>query len=402
VELKTLMTLAVPAVLINLTSVLMMVVSQGLVGHYSTEALAVVVCATMWFNLVWMAAYGFAGALDTLAAQSFGAGSLEGVVLWTKRALLLITIVSIPTGIALCFGEPVLQHLFHQEGEIARLGGVYCAWLILGLFPQQWTVVLQKYLQAQGVLWPIIWQGVAANVFNISIQAILIYPAGLGVTGSAIGMSLARIFQFIHTVVYVVNRHRRLEKEKADAANGVVVANAAAAEEDEDVAPLRPRTPRQVAHAAASLVRQGSVRLVRGVRSGVRVSAGVVVAGARGVVHYGANPSLLVRDFNEQRLRHMEGVWNRAAIKQFVVLGISAGAMTGRHTRTALGKSFSTLRGWMMRCTVFSHLTNFFGLTNFCLPQVLKRGRLMASASWLPRCRASKSSLRIMCCSTSH
>jgi len=55
----------------------------------------------------------------------------------------------------------------------------------------------------------------------------------------------------------------------------------------------------------------------------------VVASGVRGVLHYSVHPASLVRDLNAQRLELMEGVWNRAAIKQFVVLGVSAGATTG-------------------------------------------------------------------------
>ncbi len=54
-ELRTLLTLAVPAVLINLTSAGLMVVSQMLTGHISVEALAASVCSTMYFNLAWCA-----------------------------------------------------------------------------------------------------------------------------------------------------------------------------------------------------------------------------------------------------------------------------------------------------------------------------------------------------------
>ena len=91
----------------------------------------------------------FAGALDTLAAQSFGAGSMEGVNLWTKRALLLVSILTIPVMILLALGYPFLKHVLGQSEEISVDGALYCQWMILGIWPQNMTVVLQKYLQAQ-------------------------------------------------------------------------------------------------------------------------------------------------------------------------------------------------------------------------------------------------------------
>ena len=91
----------------------------------------------------------FAGALDTLAAQSFGAGSMEGVNLWTKRALLLVTLLTLPVMVLLAFGYPFLRYVLTQSEEISVDGAVYCQWLILGIWPQNMTVVLQKYLQSQ-------------------------------------------------------------------------------------------------------------------------------------------------------------------------------------------------------------------------------------------------------------
>lgn len=91
----------------------------------------------------------FAGALDTLAAQSFGAGSMEGVNLWTKRALLLVSILTVPVMILLALGYPFLKHVLGQSEEISVDGALYCQWMILGIWPQNMTVVLQKYLQAQ-------------------------------------------------------------------------------------------------------------------------------------------------------------------------------------------------------------------------------------------------------------
>lgn len=57
-EYKTLLALAIPSVLVNLTSVMITIISQALVGRLSVESLAAAVCSTMYFNLLWMGVYG--------------------------------------------------------------------------------------------------------------------------------------------------------------------------------------------------------------------------------------------------------------------------------------------------------------------------------------------------------
>ncbi len=265
--------------------------------------------------------------------------------LWTKRALLLVSLLTIPTAIALIFAYPVLRYLLGQGAEIAWAGTMYSHWLILGLWPTNLTVVLQKFLQAQGVLWPIIWQGIVANIVNVVAQSALIWGAGMGLKGSAVGMGIARIFQLIHISIYIAKREKMMEREKLQK-----VAEQVERDEqrrmhgiDPDAVPSsddpasdahssetsRGDQMRSHAHSAVHFLRSSSLRLVSDVRSGVADSAHLVASGVRGSVHYAQNPREFVSDLHEKRVALMEGVWNRAALKQFISIGVSSGATTG-------------------------------------------------------------------------
>ena len=134
-ELRILMELAIPAVLVNLFSVAMGTVSQMLVGHISSDALAAAVCANLVFNVLWFFLFGFAGALDTLGAQSFGAGSMSGVNLWTKRAFILVSILSVPIMVPLFFSYGIMTTILAQPDDVAQVAQTYCRWLVFGLWP---------------------------------------------------------------------------------------------------------------------------------------------------------------------------------------------------------------------------------------------------------------------------
>ena len=334
----------------------MMTVGQMFVGHLSVEALAACVCSTMYFNCCWMFVFGFAGALDTLASQSFGAGSMEGVTLWTKRALVLISILTIPVMVGMLLGYPVLRHLLGQSEEISQQGAMYCRWLILGLLPQNWTIVLQKYLQSQSLLWPVITQGIQGNVANIVLESILIWGCGLGLQGSVIGLGLARWIQFASTASFCLRWHRDQQRKVPVSVSGqivggpgVVVGGIESIPEEAAEGPAQSNGLHQGAAVGASSaaagapgakrslsggqvltsLRSGSMRLVRGVRNGVVSTAQDVARGARSAASYAIDPRALVRDIQIQRAALMEGVWNKAAIWQFIKLGASSGAITG-------------------------------------------------------------------------
>ena len=142
-EFKILLDLAMPAVLVNLLFVSMSTGSQMLVGHISSEALAAAVCANMLYNMLWFFLFGFAGALDTLASQSHGAGSQHGVNLWTKRAIVLVSILTIPTVIPIFFSYDIMRSILGQPEAVAVAAQTYCRWLCLGMWPFNMTIVLQ-------------------------------------------------------------------------------------------------------------------------------------------------------------------------------------------------------------------------------------------------------------------
>lgn len=364
-ELRVLMQLSVPAVLQNLLFVSMGTGSQMLVGHISSDALAAAVCANLVFNVFFYFLFGFAGALDTLAAQSIGAGSLHGARLWTKRAALILLILTLPAAVPIFFSHGIMTQILGQSSDIADAAQTYCRWLCFGLLPFNLTVVLQKYLQGRGIMKPTIYISAASNLVNLLLEYLLIWPADLGLQGGAIGMSLARYFQFFCTLYYVVVDARDEERDQltqvarevdsdlqlageGDEADHAAAHDADATrqcestemtvsadhlEHDESALPqgrlssLHSSTSRLLQHGVHRL-RSGVSESASAIRSGALASVRTLAAGARSAASYARDPRSLVRDFSTLRQESMQGVWHPPAILQFLLLGLSSGVMT--------------------------------------------------------------------------
>jgi len=216
-ELKSIVALAVPAVLVNLLFVSMSTGNQMIVGHISSDALATAVCANLAFNVLWFFTFGFAGALDTLAAQTFTGGSLHSVHLWMYRAIILVTLLTIPTILMLCYSYGFMHNVLGQSAEIALEAQTFCRWLALSLWPFNMSTVFQKFLQAQSIQAPIIYIAIGANLANVAFSLLFIWVGDLGAQGGAIGMSVARWIQFFATLIYVRWSYKQDMKPDTDA-----------------------------------------------------------------------------------------------------------------------------------------------------------------------------------------
>jgi MATE family multidrug resistance protein len=91
-----------------------------------------------------------------------------------------------------------------EDAATAALSAEFVHRLMPGLAPLVAFLVLTKWLSAQGVLMPIVWASVAANLVNIGANFGLI--ALMGFNGCPIATTLSRYFLFISLLVYVMWR----------------------------------------------------------------------------------------------------------------------------------------------------------------------------------------------------
>ncbi|XP_032471229.1 multidrug and toxin extrusion protein 2-like [Phocoena sinus] len=117
-------------------------------------------------------------------SQSFGAKNLKRVGIVLQRSILVLMLCCFPCWALLLNTESLLLFL-KQDPEVSRIAQIYVMILIPSL-PATFLFQLQaKYLQSQGIILPQVVTGIAANILNVGVNALLLYALDFGVAGSA-------------------------------------------------------------------------------------------------------------------------------------------------------------------------------------------------------------------------
>jgi putative MATE family efflux protein len=206
---REILRLAVPAFLALVAEPLFLLADAAIVGHLGTAPLAglgiaAVVLQTVVGLCVFLA-YGTTGSV----ARRLGAGDLRGALTQGVDGLWLAAGIGIAITVAgVALTDPLVQ-LFGASEAVAGPAATYLRIAFLGVVP------LLLMLAATGVLrglqdtrTPLV-VAVAGNALNIVLNLVLVYPAGLGIAGSALGSVLAQVASATAFVVVVVRAARR-------------------------------------------------------------------------------------------------------------------------------------------------------------------------------------------------
>jgi len=194
-ELRAMLDLALPVVIIQVGLMSMGVVDTIMVGHLSPQALAAVALGNLYFFIPSVFGMGTLMVLDPIVAQAVGAGDAPSVARGVQRGVILAGLLSIPSAILLFAAAPILA-LLRQPADVVPLAAAYSVRLAPGVLPFFLFIVFRQSLQALGRLKPIVWVIVLANFCNITLNWVLIFgklgaPA-LGISGSAWATTLSR------------------------------------------------------------------------------------------------------------------------------------------------------------------------------------------------------------------
>ncbi|HEX5004115.1 MAG TPA: MATE family efflux transporter [Gemmatimonadales bacterium] len=194
-ELRALLALAVPVVVVQVGMMLMGVVDTLMVGHVSPAALAAVALGNLYFFGGAIFGMGVLMSLDPVIAQAVGARDDAAISRGVQRGLVLACLLSVPAMLLLWPAETVLAWL-GQPAEVVPLAAGYARLVIPGVPAFLGYAVLRQTLQAMGRMRAIVITIAAANLVNVLLNWVLIYghlgaPA-LGVDGSAIATTASR------------------------------------------------------------------------------------------------------------------------------------------------------------------------------------------------------------------
>lgn len=204
-ELLTQFKLSFPIILSLIFQNLLLFVSLIFVGHISGKSLELnsAALATSFVNVTGISiGVGLTSAADTLCSQTYGFKNYKRVGHIFQQGVLILLV--------LCFfvwpiwlNTESLLLLWQQPPCVARYSGYYTQIYTLFLPPFFVYWMLQKYLQAQSIVWPFILTGFIGNVANAIFHAIFIFGLGLGVNGASVSIVLANFIQPVVLIIYI-------------------------------------------------------------------------------------------------------------------------------------------------------------------------------------------------------
>ncbi len=195
-DLRALLALALPVIVVQVGMMTMGVVDSIMVGHVSPAALAGVALGNVYYFGCSIFGMGALMALDPVIAHAVGAGDEDGVSLGVQRGMVLALLLMLPTSLLLWPAPAVLGWL-NQPAEVAPLAGVYAQICIPGNLGVFLFAVFRQSLQALHRVRPIVITILVANLLNVVLNWVFIFghlgSPPLGVAGAAIATTICRL-----------------------------------------------------------------------------------------------------------------------------------------------------------------------------------------------------------------
>uniref|UniRef100_A0A0D3HCI4 Protein DETOXIFICATION n=1 Tax=Oryza barthii TaxID=65489 RepID=A0A0D3HCI4_9ORYZ len=185
-EVKRLLRLAGPLMAGFVLRNSVQMVSVMFVGHLGElqlagSSLAASLASVTGFSLL----SGMSSALDTLCGQAYGAGQHRLLGVYAQRAMLVLAAAAVPIALVWASAGEILL-LFGQDPAIAAEAGAYARWMIPSLAAYVPLTCALRFLQAQGIVVPVMASSGVAAVAHVAVCWALVHKAGMGSKGAAL------------------------------------------------------------------------------------------------------------------------------------------------------------------------------------------------------------------------
>jgi MATE family multidrug resistance protein len=141
-------------------------------------------------------------ALETLCGQAYGAKQYHMLGVHTQRAMLTLLAISIPLAIIWYHTSTILIAL-GQDHEISTEAGVFNRWMIPGLFAYGLLQCLNRFLQTQNNVIPMLISSGFTALLHVLVCWVLVFKIELGSKGAALAIAISNWVNVILIVIYV-------------------------------------------------------------------------------------------------------------------------------------------------------------------------------------------------------
>lgn len=206
--------LALPLVLTELSWIVMGLVDTMMVGRlpYSAVAIGAVSLGGIFFYTIGIFGSSIMLGLDTLVAQSYGAGKLEDCHRAFWNALYLSVALGPILMVVVLAILPFLNR-FGVDPLVLAQTVPFVKILTWSTFPLVLYFAFRRYLQSMAIVKPVVFAGVSANIVNLLGNWVLVYghlgfPA-MGVSGSGWSTFISRIYMASVLAIAIVYYDRK-------------------------------------------------------------------------------------------------------------------------------------------------------------------------------------------------
>lgn len=145
---------------------------------------------------------GLGSALDTFCGQAFGAKENYMLGIHMQRAMLVLTLVSVPVSFLWAFSGRILVAL-RQDREISAEAGIYARWMIPALFGYAVLQCQVRFMQTQNIVLPLMLTSGITSLLHILVCWLLVFKSGLGNRGAALANSISYWFNVLLLALYI-------------------------------------------------------------------------------------------------------------------------------------------------------------------------------------------------------
>ncbi|MFI6484763.1 MATE family efflux transporter [Nonomuraea sp. NPDC050663] len=205
--------LTVPLLVAGLTQIIVNVVDTIMLARHSTAALGAFALAAPVYLIALVIVRGWATAVQIRVSQAHGAGDEGGVVQAVRVGVATSALAGLVIGAVLYGGaEPVLT-LLGSPAELVGIGGDYLRVLAFAVPFAAATFTLLAACSGVGATRAAMYNALVVNVVNLPLGLLLIFTAGLGVTGAALATLAATV---VGTAVLLAYTRARLPHVPGD------------------------------------------------------------------------------------------------------------------------------------------------------------------------------------------
>jgi multidrug resistance protein, MATE family len=211
-ELRPMLRLAGPVVIAELGWMSMGIVDTIMVGRLGPEAIGAVGVGSNLFMALGIFGMGLLLGLDTLVSQSFGAGRLDDCHRWLVHGIYLSLLLTVPMMAAAWAGIALLP-AFGLHPDVLVLTSPYLGIIAWSILPLLLYASFRRYLQAMGLVRPVTFALVTANVINAGANWVLVFgnlgaPA-LGTDGAGWATLISRVYLAMVLFLAILAHDRR-------------------------------------------------------------------------------------------------------------------------------------------------------------------------------------------------